>query len=189
VQRAVGAAAVAPCDLRDPAAVTAFIDSLARELGGLDALVNNAGQVVRKSIFDLGIDEWQAMVETNLSGMFCAIKAALPHLRKHGGHIINVSSISGYMPLPGGGGYAATKYGVTRFSESLFGELREYGIKVGVIFPGSVDWESHRHDANADHSWKIDPEKVGDAVEAMLSTSDKTCIRALGIRPISRGPR
>ena len=185
VQQETGAEAIAPCDLRDPEAVASAIDALANKLGGLDALVNNAGQVVRKNIFDLTIEEWQEMVETNLSGMFYATRAALPYLKEHGGHIINLSSISGYMPLPGGSGYAATKYGVTGFSESLFGELREYGIKVGVIFPGSVDSQSHRHE-DSDASWKVDPEEVGEAVQTMLSTSGKTCIRALEIRPISR---
>jgi len=104
------------------------------------------------------------------------------------GHLINVSSISGRMPLPGGSAYAATKYAVAGFTESLFQEVRDFGIKATVLFPGSVDSASHRHDPAADHSWKVKPEEVGLACLDALNTAPGTCISRIEIRPLGRGP-
>jgi 3-oxoacyl-[acyl-carrier protein] reductase len=123
-----GRCEVRTCDVRDAAATEGAISGLASALGGLDALVNNAGIVIRKDIFGLSLEEWREMLETNVSGVFHAVRAALPHLKaRGGGHIVNVSSVSGRLPLAGGSAYAATKYAVTGLSESLFLELRHLG--------------------------------------------------------------
>lgn len=180
----------APCDIRDDAATEAAIDKLANAMNGVDALINNAGIVTRKDAFTISLDEWRAMVDTNLNGLFYATRAVLPMFREQRhGHIINVSSISGKVPLPGGSGYAATKFAVTGFSQSLFHEVRDYNIKVTTIYPGSVDSESHRHDASADHGWKVKPEEVGQACRDILRMSAQTLISELEIRPLGRPPK
>ncbi len=189
IESAGGRAVVASADLRDVHAVTHAMAWLVESLGGVDALVNNAGLVIRKSVLELTFDEWHAMVETNINGLFYATRAILPHLMaQKSGHIVNLSSISGYLPLAGGSGYAATKYAVTGFSESLFQEVRAHGIKVTTVFPGSVDSDSHRHDPSADHRWKVRPEEVGDAVLGLLETPAQTVISRLEIRPLGRPP-
>ena len=130
------------------------------------------------------------MVETNINGLFYATRAVLPHLtRQKSGWIINVASISGHVPLPGGSGYAATKYAVTGFSESLFHEVRDHGIRVTTMFPGSVDSASHRHDPDEDTSWKVQPEEIGQACRDLLRMDPRTCISQLEIRPLRRPPR
>lgn len=178
------------CDLRDPEAVTAAIDTLRERLGGLDALVNNAGLVIRKDVFDLSLEEWRAMVDTNLTGLFCATRAVLPHfVEQRRGHIVNMSSISGRVPLAGGSGYAATKFAVTGFSQSLFQEVRDHGIKVTVVYSGSVDSRSDRHAKDADSSWKVAPEEVGEAIRDLLRTAPGAVISELEIRPLQRPPR
>lgn len=185
-----GPHAVAPCDLRDHAATAAAMDALLAELGGVDALINNAGLVIRKSCFELGLDEWNALVETNINGLFYATRAVLGPMREQGaGHLINISSISGKFPLAGGSAYAATKYACTGFSQSLFQEVRDYGIKVTTIFPGSVDSASHRHDPGADHGWKVTPEEVGQACLDVLNTRQGNCVSEVEIRPLARPPR
>jgi NADP-dependent 3-hydroxy acid dehydrogenase YdfG len=177
----------AACDLRDPEQTELAVAATIEALDGVDALINNAGIVIRKSVWDLSIEEWRAMIDTNVSGMFYATRAVLPHFKKQGrGHVVNVSSISGKVPLPGGSAYAATKYAVTGFSQSLFQEVRDFGIKVTTIFPGSVDSESHRHDPAADHSWKVTPEEVGAACASVLRTAPGTVISELEIRPQMR---
>jgi hypothetical protein len=179
-----GACAVTACDLRDPTATQAAISELVRLLGGVDGLINNAGVVVRKDVFTLTLEEWRTMIETNVSGVFHATRAVLPYLKAQGhGHIINVSSISGRLPLQGGSGYAASKYAVTGFSESLFLEVREHGIKVTTIFPGSVDTASHRG-PDEDASWKVRPEEIGRACRDVLCTPPGTCISRLEVRPL-----
>ncbi|MEK7795642.1 MAG: SDR family NAD(P)-dependent oxidoreductase, partial [Candidatus Hydrogenedentota bacterium] len=140
VRKAGGEPHIAACDLTDPDAVDRSFDTLFDAMGGIDALINNAGVVIRKSVYEISVTEWQSMVNTNLNGLFYATRAVLTRMRaQQSGHIINVSSISGKVPLAGGSGYAATKFAVNGFSQSLREEIRDDGIKVTTIFPGSVD--------------------------------------------------
>ncbi|HRI87249.1 MAG TPA: SDR family NAD(P)-dependent oxidoreductase [Candidatus Hydrogenedentes bacterium] len=177
----------AACDLRDPDETSYAINAVAEHFGGVDALINNAGLVIRKSVFDISTEEWRAMIETNINGPFFATRAVLPHFTAQGhGHIVNLSSISGKMPLAGGSGYAATKFAITGFSQSLFQEVRDMGIKVTTLYPGSVDSESHRHDFAADNSWKVSPAEVGAAVRDVLMTAPGTVISELEIRPLRK---
>lgn len=187
IQNTGGSCPIAECDLRDASNTENAIHQLIDKMNGLDALINNAGLVIRKDVYALSMDEWHGMIETNVNGVFYAVKAALPTMKaQQSGHIINVSSISGKVPLPGGSGYAASKYAVTGFSDSLFHELREDNIKVSCVFPGSVDSESHRHDPNEDHSWKVTPEDVGIACRDILNASDAACVSHLEIRPLRK---
>lgn len=188
-QRGGRCAAVA-CDLRDPDATASAINALIKNLGGAEALINNAGLVIRKDVFGISLEEWHALIETNVNGLFYATRAVLPHLRDQGhGHIINVSSISGKVPLAGGSAYAASKYAVTGFSQSLFQEVRVHGIKVTTIYPGSVASKSHRHDPVEDDGWKVTPEEVGMACLSVLRTAPETVISELEIRPLGKGPK
>lgn len=182
--------ASAACDLRDWNETEAAIGVLIDHLRGVDALINNAGLVIRKNVFDISLDEWRALMETNVSGLFHATRAVLPYMKEQQhGHIINVSSISGKVPLPGGSAYAASKFAVTGFSQSLFQEVREHNIKVSIVFPGSVDSASHRHDPDADHSWKVSPEEVGQACRDILRYSSGTLVSEVEIRPLNRPPK
>ena len=190
IRAAGGSASTAPCDLRDAESTRTAFASLIADMGGVDALINNAGLVIRKDVFELSFAEWRDMMATNADGVFLATRAVLPHLEAAGrGHIINISSISGRLPLAGGSGYAASKYAVSGFSASLFHELRDRGIKVTTIYPGSVDSASHRHDPGEDASWKVRPEEVGEACRDVLRSASGTCISELEIRPLRRPPR
>ena len=171
-------------DQRNPTETISVINKLIDQLEGVDALINNAGLIIRKHVADISIDEWQAMVETNVNGPFYCLKAVLDSMQKQGsGHIINVSSISGKLPLMNGSGYAASKYAVNGFSESLFLELREFGIKVTTIFPGSVDRHFHEFEEG---QWKVHPDEVGEACYSILNTSAQNCIREMEIRPLRK---
>lgn len=177
-------------DLQDPDATAAAIARLIDGLQGVDALINNAGLVIRKDVFSLSLEEWHAMVNTNINGLFYATRAVLPAMKEQGaGHLINVSSISGKFPLAGGSGYAATKFACTGFSQSLFQEVRDYGIKVTTLFPGSVDSQSHRHEPDADTGWKVTPEEVGQACWDVLNTRSGNCVSEVEIRPLARPPK
>lgn len=183
-----GRCETAVCNLRDASATIVAIDSLTDALGGINGLINNAGLVLRKSALDITMDEWHAMIETNVNGLFYATRAVLPRMKAQGsGTIINVSSISGRVPLPGGSGYAATKFAVTGFSQSLFQEVRDFGIRVTTLYPGSIDTDSHRHDTDA--GWKVQPEEVGEACAHVLRAKPGTVISELEIRPRSRPPK
>ncbi len=184
-----GACAAAAADLRDPEDAGNAIEALIDELNGCDALINNAGLVVRKSAWDITLEEWKTLVDTNVNGLFYATRAALPHFRdQRRGHIINISSISGKVPLPGGSAYAATKFAVTGFSQSLLQEVRDHGIKVTTVYPGSVDTASHRS-AGGDASWKVPPEEIGRACAHILRSDPGTLISEVEVRPLNRPPK
>jgi len=190
IEAAGGGCCVEVCDIRDARAAETAAAALRDQLGGIDALINNAGLVIRKNAFELTLEDWHALIETNVNGLFYMTRAVLPYLQAQGsGHIINISSISGRVPLPGGSAYAATKFAVTGFSQSLFQEVRDHGIKVTVVYPGSVDSQSQRHEAQSDHSWKVRPEEVGAACAAILRTPPGTLISELEIRPVGRPPK
>ena len=177
-------AARAVVDLQDASATERAFGELIDSLGGVDALVNNAGLVIRRSIVDLELAEWQAMMRTNVDGVFHATRAVLPTLRaQQSGHIVNISSISGRMPLSGGSGYAASKYAVTGLSESMFHELRDDGIKVSTVFPGSVATETR---PTGDDSWKVTPVEVGETVVHLLETAPGNCVHSVEIRPLRK---
>lgn len=177
-------------DISDPDVTHDVLTALIDDLEGVDALINNAGTVLRKDIWHISIEEWQTMIALNVNGLFYATRAVLPTMKTQGsGHIINVSSIAGKVPLPGGSGYAASKHAVTGFSQSLLQEVRDFGIKVTTIYPGSVDSESHRHDPDADHSWKVTPEEIGRACLDVLRTRQGNCISEVEIRPLARPPK
>lgn len=177
-------------DLRHERDAELGIRTLIESLGGVDALVNNAGIVIRKDIFEITPEEFRALMETNVNGLFYATRTVLPFMRDQGdGHIINVSSISGKVPLPGGSAYAASKYAVTGFSQSLLQEVRDYGIKVTTIYPGSVASRSHRHEPDEDDAWKVQPEDVGRACADILRAAPGTLVSELEIRPLARPPR
>jgi NADP-dependent 3-hydroxy acid dehydrogenase YdfG len=185
-----GTCAVAEADLRNPASTRTAVDQLVQELGGVDALINNAGVVIFKDIFGITLEEWHEMIETNVNGVFYTTRAVLPYLKEQGnGFIINISSISGRMPLTGGSSYAASKFAVTGFSQSLFQELRDYGIRVATVYPGSVDSQSHRHNPAEDTAWKATPEEIGTACLNILKMSGPACISEVEIRPLSRPPK
>jgi len=185
-----GTCSSAACDVCDADQVSYAVAALADRLGGIDALINNAGLVIRKDIFEISTGEWHAMINTNVNGAFNVTRAVLPYFQEKGeGRIINISSISGKVPLPGGSGYAASKYALTGLSQSLFHELRDHGITVTAVYPGSVDSASHRHDPGADHSWKVQPEEVGQACRDVLRMRPGCAISELEIRPLARPPK
>ena len=181
-----GTAFSRPCDIRDGDATGDAVRGLAEQMNGLDALINNAGLVLRKDICEITLEEWHTLFETNVHGLFYATRAAIPLMRPRAfGHIINVSSIAGKVPLPGGSAYAASKFAVAGFSQSLFQELRDYGIKVTTVFPGSV--ASERHEGE-DQDWKVTPEEVGKACLDILRTRPGNCVSEVEIRPLRRSP-
>ena len=137
--RETGRKAVAlPGDIRDKEFCTQLVEDAARELGGLDALVNNAGkQVIAEDLTELPDDQWEQTYKTNIQAMFWITKAALKHLPA-GATIVNTTSIQGYNPNPMLIDYASTKAAINNFSKGLGQQLAPKGIRVNAVAPGPI---------------------------------------------------
>jgi NAD(P)-dependent dehydrogenase (short-subunit alcohol dehydrogenase family) len=124
-------------DVTNEALAKHAVDAAIETFGGLDVLVNNAGYGNVSSVEDTSLGDFRAQIETNLFGVIIMTKAVLPYFReRRGGHIIQISSIGGRVGPPGRAAYAAAKFGVEGFSESLSKEVGPLGIKVTIVEPG-----------------------------------------------------
>lgn len=149
IEKAGGTALRIEADVTSNGDVTAMVEKVVAEWGRLDILVNNAGVMLLSPAAEATLDDWRRMVELNLLALMGVTKAALPHLKAAKGHIVNVSSIAGRVANPGASGYAATKFGVVGFSESLRREVYADKVRVTVIEPGLVRTELGDHITNA----------------------------------------
>ncbi|HEV3264312.1 MAG TPA: mycofactocin-coupled SDR family oxidoreductase [Acidimicrobiales bacterium] len=126
-------------DVRDLGAVIAFVDEVQTSLGSVDIMVANAGVTAIGSICDMTAAQWGDVIDINLTGVFNAIRAASPHMRKQrSGRIIGISSMMGRSSQPAIPAYTASKWGVIGLCKSAAYELAGFGVTVNVIAPGNV---------------------------------------------------
>src|SRR5262249_14634826 len=160
------------------------IDAAVARFGGLDILVNNAGVGVFSDVASMSPAQWSEVIDTNLTGVFNACHAALPHLRKRrGGVIINISSLAGKNPFANGAAYCASKSGLNAFSEALMQEVRYDDIRVSYVLPGSVATGFSSGDAQKGADWKIRPEEVADVVVNLLHHDPRSLPSRVELRP------
>jgi len=177
------------CDVRDEAQVKSLFASTVKELGGLDILVNNAGIGIFSPVESTSGDDFRAVIETNLCGVFYCCHEAIPLLKQRGGgYIINISSLAGANPHPKMAAYNASKFGLNGFSEALMQEVRHDGIKVSYIMPGSVNTEFGGDEPSDEKSWQLQPEDIARVVMDLLQYPDRALASRIEIRP-SRPPK
>lgn len=172
------------CDVRDHTSVERAVHHVVGSFGGLDVLVNNAGVGLGGPIADMTYDEWNRIIDTNLTGVFHCCKAALPHLRaRGGGWIINVSSLASKNPFVGGGAYCASKTALNAFTEVLMQEVRYDNIRVSYVLPGSVATGFSGRAATAGSDWKLHPEDVARVIMDLLEFPARSLPSRVEIRP------
>ena len=160
-----GSALEIVADVTKPGDIERMIDAVVKKFGRLDILVNNAGVMLLSPVAEASTDDWRRMIELNLIALMETTKAALPHLKTSKGHIVNVSSVAGRVANPGASGYAATKFGVVAFSESLRREVYADKVRVTLIEPGMVLTELGDHITNP--GMKASLEKRKTAMEGL----------------------
>ena len=171
-------------DIRNAAQVQAAIDQAALKSGGLDILINNAGVGVFAPVADMRIEDFESIIETNLSGVFYCCRAAIPHMRRRGGGwIINISSLASKNPFSGGAAYAASKAALNAFSEALMQEVRYDGIRVSYVLPGSVATGFGGRGAPDRADWKVQPEDVARVVLDLVTMPERSLPSRVELRP------
>jgi len=177
------------CDVRDYEQVEGLFTYTIMELGGLDILVNNAGIGIFQTVEETSAEDFRAVLETNVFGVFYCCREAIPEMRKRGGgYIINISSLAGANPHPRMAAYNASKFGLNGFSEALMQEVRHDGIKVSYIMPGSVNTEFGGDTATDEKSWQLTPQDIARVVVDLLHHDDRALPSRVEIRP-SKPPR
>jgi NAD(P)-dependent dehydrogenase (short-subunit alcohol dehydrogenase family) len=176
-------------DVRRYDDVKRAIDATVARFGGLDFLVNNAGIGIFVEVAAMTPDQWTELIETNLTGVFNACHAALPHMRaRGGGFIVNISSLAGKNPFKDGAAYCASKAGLNAFSEALMQEVRYDNIRVSYVMPGSVATGFSSGDDTKGADWKIAPADVGEVVVNLLRLDPRSHQSRVELRP-SKPPR
>jgi 3-oxoacyl-[acyl-carrier protein] reductase len=132
-------------DVTDGAAVEALIDGIAKEFGAVSILVNNAGITRDQLLMRMKDEDWQAIIDTNLTSVYRTSKAVMRGMMKaRKGRIISIASVIGLTGNPGQANYAAAKAGIIAFSKSLAREIGTRGITVNVVAPGFIDTDMTR---------------------------------------------
>ena len=168
------------CTMEDEkAAVQKVLD----RWGQLDVVVANAGVGYFAPIDEMEEEAWNRMIDTNLTGVFHTLKAALPSLKESKGYYITIASLAGTNFFPKGAGYNATKFGVVGFTQAAMLDLRPFDIKVSTIMPGSVATHFNDHIPSEADAWKIQPEDIGMLVLDLLMMNPRTLPSKIEVRP------
>lgn len=170
-------------DVRNMESQVSAVDKVIAEWGQLDVLVANAGIGHFANIADLTVGQWQETIDTNLTGVFYSVKAAVDALKKSEGYIITISSLAGTNFFAGGAAYNASKFGVTGFSQAIMLDLRQHGIKVSTIMPGSVATHFNGDEPSDRDGWKIQKEDIGQLVADLLQMNPRTLPSKVEVRP------
>lgn len=179
-----------PCDVTDEESVARAFDRI-REAGcHVDALVNNAGLGRFGEIDTLSVHDFDLQMATNLRGVFLCTRAVLPDMKARneaegfGGTIINIASVAGLIGNPGIGVYNATKFGLRGFSEALMKEVRDHGIKVSCLYPGSIATEFADNAGSSGSPNPMTAEDVAGTVTYLLQTPVNYLISEVVMRPL-----
>lgn len=173
------------CDVRNYDQVK----SLFAAFGSVDILINNAGIGIFSSVESMSPEDFRAVLETNVFGVFYCCHEAIPLMKQRdGGYIINISSLAGANPHAEMAAYNASKFGLNGFSEALMQEVRHDGIKVTYIMPGSVNTEFGGDEPSDRKSWQLQPDDIARVVLDLLEYPGRALPSRIEIRP-SRPPR
>jgi 3-oxoacyl-[acyl-carrier protein] reductase len=178
---AVSGAAV---DARSQEEVDRFVAEVLREEGRIDCLVNNAGLGVFGPVDELTGEQWREVIETNLSGYFYFLHAVAPAMKRRGeGWIFNIASLAAKNPFAGGAAYNASKFGVVGLSEAAMLDLRQYGVRVAAILPGSVATDFSHPSGKQDQSWRLQPADLAAMILHLLSYPPHALPSLVEMRP------
>ena len=170
-------------DVRQLESQQQAVKTTVETFGQLDIVIANAGLGHFGSIEDLTSQQWNEVIDTNLTGVFNSIKASVDALKETKGYYITISSLAGTNFFAGGSAYNASKFGVTGFTQAVMLDLRKYGIKVSTIMPGSVSTYFNGNEPSDEGAWKIQIEDIGELVVDLLKMHPRTLPSKIEVRP------
>lgn len=179
-------------DITDQKGVFNWVDNTFSDRHRPDLLINNAGVGIFAKIDEFSLDQWHAMVDTNINGLFYITSRIVPIMKKNESvcHIVNIGSILGKTTRSEGSAYSLSKYGVQGFSESLFKELRSDGIKVSCVNPGSIATHFFEESGIEPHGNMLAPEELAEVIVHIIEAPDNVLIDEITLRPLNpRQPR
>ena len=166
--------------------IAALVQKTEQSLGPIEILVNNAGIGYFAPVQDALEANWDAVLDTNLKSVFLATKAVAPGMiQRRSGHIINIASLAGKNAFPGGSIYCASKWGLVGMTQCMAEDLRQYGIRVSAVCPGSVATDFSPH-AGKDRSKMLQSEDVAHAVEVIVTQAPQSFISEILLRPTQK---
>ena len=175
---------VVPTDVTKKEEVDELIKIAQQTFGGLDIVINSAGQMLSSKITDYQVDEWDSMIDVNIKGTLYTAQAALPTmLEQSSGHLINIASISGFEVTKSSTIYSATKAAVHTITQGLEKELAKTGVKVTSISPGMVDTAITAAYNPTDRK-KLEPQDIAEAVLYALTQPKHVNVNEITVRPL-----
>ena len=176
-------ASVIPADIRKREDVERVFEQVQNTSGPVDILVNAAGLGIFGTVAEFKDEDFETLIETNLRGIFFTCRRVLPSMiERRRGYIINIASIAGKVGSANRAIYCASKFGVVGFTESVAEEVRQHGIRVSVVCPGSTDTQFSGH-AGKTREWMLRPEDVAYAVRMLVTQEPNSFISEVIMRP------
>jgi hypothetical protein len=179
----VGEAMGLAADVRSFESQQKAVEQVIKKWGHLDVLIANAGIGHFGSIETLTPEQWQETIDTNLTGVFYSVKASLDALKRSKGYIITIASLAGTNFFAGGSAYNASKFGLVGFTQAMMLDVRNAGVRVTTIMPGSVATYFNNHRPSPEDAWKIQPEDIGEMVADLLRMHPRTLPSKIEVRP------
>jgi len=176
-------ATVVTGDVTDEATAAATVARAEQWGGSVDGVVNNAGIGWSGPVQEMPLEAWRRLMEVNLTGVFLFTKAALPVMLRQGhGHIVNIASGAGRLGMARSAAYSASKFGVIGFTEAVGLEVRNTGVKVSVVEPGSV--QTSFSPGMATRDWALQADDVARVVRTLLASGPNVWIREAFVTPL-----
>lgn len=170
-------------DVRNFESQKKSVDKTLEEFGKIDIVIANAGLGHFAPVEDLSVEDWQETIETNLTGPFFTLKNTVEQLKKNKGYYITISSLAGTNFFKGGSAYNASKFGITGFTQAVMLDLRDKGVKVTTIMPGSVSTHFNGNEPKQEDGWKIQKEDIGQLVVDLLKMEPRVLPSKIEVRP------
>ncbi len=170
-------------DVRHLASEENVVIETIQKYGQVDVLIANAGVGHFAPIEEMTTEQWNDVIDINLTGVFHSVKACVPALKKTRGYIITIASLAGTNFFAGGAAYNASKFGLVGFTQAVMLDLRNSGIKTTTIMPGSVATYFNNRIPSEKDAWKIQPEDIGQMVIDLLKLPARTLPSKVEVRP------